>query len=188
MIRITAGKLKNRKLEVPNAARPLTDRIRLSVFDLLSDFTEDAKVLDLYAGSGVTGLEAISRGANSCTFIDKDEKAVKIIKANLKHCNLNDKSRFSVLKSSARRYLQNTKEKFDLIFLDPPFNQINRVDLDLISNTLTSNGIITARLPSNFTTERKKDIKMDTIEEVYKKKYGSSEVAFYRPKSATQTK
>lgn len=183
MIRITAGKLKNKKLEVPEVSRPLTDRIRISVFDLIRDFIPEASVLDLYAGSGVTGLEAMSRGASSCTFVDNNFEVIQIIKQNIQICNLSD-DQFRTEYVTASSFLKSIemKEKFDIIFLDPPFDSIPKLNLNNVATRLDKEGIVVARLPNNFTIERVEDIENKYLEEVYKKSYGKSEMVFYKHK------
>lgn len=179
MIRITAGKYKNSKLKVPDDARPLTDRIRLSLFDLIKDFTPDAKILDLYAGSGVTGLEALSRGGQSCVFIDNERKAVEIIKNNVRAANLGEGTLTEVIKSNAKSYVNKCKgeRKFDLIFLDPPFDRIFKLDINFLKDILAEDGLIAARLPKDLPRRVLVDSKM---ERVYQKNYGKSQIIFYK--------
>ena len=84
-VRITAGKAKNFTLEVPKATRPMTDRMKVRVFDILKEDIVNKRVLDLYAGAGSFGLEALSRGASSCTFVDASKNAVFVIERNIVH-------------------------------------------------------------------------------------------------------
>jgi 16S rRNA (guanine(966)-N(2))-methyltransferase RsmD len=119
-MRIITGTAKGKKLKTPiQGTRPLTDRIKTSIFDLVRDFIPNSNVLDLYAGSGSFGIEALSRGATSAIFVDTAKKAIDCIKENLLNTKLHEKAK--VIKAKVNDFLVQTPEKFDLIFLDPPF-------------------------------------------------------------------
>ena len=127
MLKIAAGKFRRHKLKVPikKGVRPIERRLRLQIFNYLADFVENAKVLDLFAGSGSFGIEAISRGAFKVVFVDKVAKAVYAIKNNLQKLHIN--SRAEVVKNDALKYLIKAKKlhhTFDIIFLDPPFDKL----------------------------------------------------------------
>ena len=83
MLRIIAGEKKGLTIEVPSSAKPITDRIKTSIFDLIRDFIEGAEVLDLFSGSGNFAIEALSRGANRAVIVEIDDRAVDIIKKNI---------------------------------------------------------------------------------------------------------
>src|SRR3989338_7204348 len=113
-MRIIAGKLKGKKLAPckTDSIRPAMALVRKSIFDTLQNFVEGANVLDLCAGSGVLGLESLSRGAKSLTLVDSDRESIRLIRKNLELCNVTAK----VLHASLPKVLNRLKdEKFDLI-------------------------------------------------------------------------
>jgi 16S rRNA (guanine966-N2)-methyltransferase len=125
-MRIIAGAFRGRRLHTPksNRIRPTIDRVREAVFSIISGQVRGAKVLDLFAGTGAMGLEALSRGANYCFFVDNGGEAVSLIRENVQLCAAQDSSR--VIKepvASAIRRLGSENELFDLIFMDPPYGQ-----------------------------------------------------------------
>lgn len=111
--------------------RPTSDRLRESLFNILGGSVRDARVLDLYAGTGALGLEALSRGAQTCVFVDNQKKALSVIRKNIASCGLESASR--VICWNLSRNLSCVKDHephFDLVFLDPPYSR------DLIPKTL----------------------------------------------------
>jgi 16S rRNA (guanine(966)-N(2))-methyltransferase RsmD len=127
-MRIIAGEAKGRILKTPTGrnTRPTDARSRETLFNILSDRVIDARFLDLYAGSGAVGLEALSRGAKSCTFIEQNAAAVNSIRANVKTLGWSEST--EVWQTSMRSALHRMREAaeysgtFDLIFADPPFD------------------------------------------------------------------
>lgn len=119
-MRVISGKARGRKLlSVPGeTTRPILDRIKQSLFDILRPTIQDISVLDLFAGTGAVGIEALSQGAGSCIFVDVEKKAVEVIKKNLENTGLSKLA--SVRHQDAFTYLRNTKNKFDLIYVAPP--------------------------------------------------------------------
>ncbi len=128
-VRITGGKARNFLLEVPKATRPMTDRMKVRVFDILREDIVNKSILDLYAGAGSFGLEALSRGAKSVTFVDASKNANIVLKKNVAHTGFLIES--EVVKEKVEEYLfgmvNSTEEKpsFDIIFLDPPYKLFN---------------------------------------------------------------
>ncbi len=125
-MRIIGGELKSRKISFPKTklTRPMTDRAKETVFNILGGLVPGKHVLDLYAGSGSLGLEALSRGAMDAMFVDRADWAVRVIRANLGDLNLGPKA--AVLQSDVFRAMDKFKKMrrfFSLIFVDPPFNQ-----------------------------------------------------------------
>ncbi|MFQ5965974.1 MAG: 16S rRNA (guanine(966)-N(2))-methyltransferase RsmD [Acidimicrobiia bacterium] len=116
-MRIIAGKAKRRSLRVPSQdTRPMTARAREGLFSSLGPI-EGARVLDLYAGSGSLGLEALSRGARSATFVDRSPDAVDALETNVRELSLGG----TVLASSVGAFLRRSSQTFDLAFVDPPY-------------------------------------------------------------------
>lgn len=128
-VRITAGKARNFTLEVPKATRPMTDRMKVRVFDILREDIVNRTILDLYAGAGSFGLEALSRGAKFCTFVDASKNADIILKKNVAHTGFLVQS--EVIKEKVQDYLfklvndKEEKHSFDIIFMDPPYKLFN---------------------------------------------------------------
>ena len=117
-MRVVSGTARGCKLQpVPGMnTRPTTDRVKENVFNLIQDHVRGAEVLDLFAGTGQLGIEALSRGAKECVFIDSAKDSVRLVQENLRRCGLAAR----VLQCDALGILK-SGEKFDLIFLDPPY-------------------------------------------------------------------
>jgi 16S rRNA (guanine966-N2)-methyltransferase len=132
-LRITGGTAKGRKLCSPKGAkdsiRPTSDRVREALFSILGERIADARVLDLFSGTGSLGLEALSRGAASAVFVDQSLQALELTRTNLHHCFASspvgllriDLSKAAGYASLARRLPHGSQ--FDLIFLDPPYEK-----------------------------------------------------------------
>lgn len=123
-MRITGGTFKNQILKSPKGeqTRPTSERLRETVFNIAQDYVEGKTFLDLFAGSGAVGIEAISRGASFATFIEKDRKALHALQENIKKLGLEDQSK--VFAGDVLTLLKRLKGKsFDLIFIDPPYEK-----------------------------------------------------------------
>ncbi len=143
-MRVISGTARGRKLKEPegHAIRPTTDMVKESVFNIIQFDIEGRRVLDLFAGTGQLGIEALSRGAASAVFVDASTDAVRLVRDNIKHLGFEDKA--TVLKSDAVAFLKNGG-KFDVIFLDPPYDTglLEKVLRNLIEfDMLKENGII----------------------------------------------
>jgi 16S rRNA (guanine966-N2)-methyltransferase len=123
-MRVIAGKYGGRTLKAPPGAatRPTSDRVREALFSILGARVVDARVLDLFAGSGALGIEALSRGAAEATFVDDAVPAVQVIRANLKAL----RAWGDVRKADALKFLAGAGE-YDLVFLDPPYRDAERL-------------------------------------------------------------
>ena len=123
MLRIITGTAKGKKLITleGEATRPTSDRIKEAVFSSIQFDLENRRVLDLFAGSGQLGLEALSRGAASAFFTDNAREAIDIVKKNAASCGFSDRCKYLV--SDWRNYIRKAsgREKFDLVFVDPPY-------------------------------------------------------------------
>lgn len=146
-MRIITGDYRGRKLETPktNDVRPTSDKVKESIFNIIAGNIPDAVCVDLFAGTGNLGLEALSRGAKKCYFCDNSNYSITMIKENIKTCRAEEHS--TVLMGDYQKTLARINEKVDVFFLDPPyktglyencFQQIR--DLDL----LAEEGIIIA--------------------------------------------
>ena len=120
-MKINSGRFKYRKLEIPESARPTTEKVREAVFSMLMGRVEGATVLDLFAGSGSLGLEALSRGAEYCVFNEGDRKNYKILRNNIENCKAEEIS--SSYNNDFRKALVLANREFDIIFIDPPYRE-----------------------------------------------------------------
>lgn len=122
-LRVIAGTARSLKLKtVPgDSTRPTTDRIKETLFNIIGNDVLDCTFLDLFSGSGAIGIEALSRGARECTFVEKDPKCIECIKDNLSFTKLDSRSR--VIRSDVLRFINNATncKPFDIIFMDPPY-------------------------------------------------------------------
>jgi 16S rRNA (guanine966-N2)-methyltransferase len=118
-IRVIGGSLRNSRIEVPDlpGLRPTTDRVRETLFNWLQPVVEGARCLDLFAGTGALGIEALSRGAAAVTFVEREPRLVAALKANLARL----KVAAEVVGDDAARWLRGRGQSFDLVLLDPPF-------------------------------------------------------------------
>jgi 16S rRNA (guanine966-N2)-methyltransferase len=122
-MRVVAGTARGRRLVAPEGrdTRPTSDLVREAVFSMLFSLgdVQDLAVLDLFAGSGALGIEALSRDARVATFVDEDASASSAIQANLAACGFTDRA--TVRREDVDRFLASTQERFDLVFVDPPY-------------------------------------------------------------------
>lgn len=169
-MRVISGKYKGKNLKGfdIDGTRPTMDRIKENMFALIQDYVPDSVVLDLFAGSGSLGIEALSRGAKECYFIDHNPIAIKTINDNVKSID-----GAHVIKSSYEEALNNFNVKFDIIILDPPYkdNIISEI-IDLIDkkNLLNENGLIVCET----------DYPLEINRKVYKvRKYGQKYIQIY---------
>ena len=118
-MRVITGTARGRRLKTPENydIRPTTDNVKEAMFNILQFDIEGRRVLDLFAGTGQLGIEALSRGAAEAVFVDADRDSIRIVKENLKNCGL----KAAVIQANALEYLR-TAGKFDLIFVDPPYD------------------------------------------------------------------
>jgi len=123
-MRVVAGAFKGRRLQAPRGTRtrPTADRVREALFSLLGDVS-GARVLDLYAGSGALGIEALSRGAASATFVERDGRALAALRRNLDAVGVE----VEVRRQDALRFLTSSAGAFDLVFVDPPYDSAVRL-------------------------------------------------------------
>ena len=171
-MRVISGKYKGLFLEGFNidGTRPTMDRVKESLFGIIQDYVKDSVCLDLFAGSGSLGIEAISNGAKECYFVDKNIEVIKILKKNL-----NKIDNAKVFNSSYDKFLKETNTKFDIIFLDPPykFNLINNaIDLIIEHDLLNDGGLIIC--------EYETEVIIDKFDLVKEKKYGSKYIKIYK--------
>jgi 16S rRNA (guanine966-N2)-methyltransferase len=123
-LRVVAGDFKGRRLAAPRGTRtrPTADRVREALFSMLGD-VDGARVLDLYAGSGALGIEALSRGAESAVFVERDAQAIAAIERNLAAVGVEA----TVVRQDVVRFLARADGAFDLVFCDPPYDSASRL-------------------------------------------------------------
>lgn len=120
-MRITTGKYRNHKIYMPRGIRPTQDKVRKAVFDILGDIS-GLKFLELYAGSGAVGLEALSRGASSLTMVESNRDSILAIKRNIEMLKASSCNLYHLEAEKGVKLLALDKKRFDLIFIDPPYH------------------------------------------------------------------
>ena len=174
-MRIVGGKYRHRLIVYPDDAthtRPTKDRVREAIFSAIGDIS-NARVLDLYAGSGAMGIEALSRGASHCTFVDISPIAIKTIKENISNLKI-DSSEYEIIKNKDIIAIESFKNKFDLIILDPPYEEGQYeliVDLLNKKDLLSENAIIVM--------EANRFIKLENIDYKKNKEYHYGEISVF---------
>lgn len=180
-MRVISGIAKGKKLKAPVGlnTRPITDMIKGALFNVWSARISCSKLLDLFAGSGSVGIEALSRGAQKVVFVDNSSEAIKVIKENLSNCKF-EKS-FQIYRNDVFKVLvllERNEDKFDLIYIDPPFTNetifykvmeaMNKADI------LEPDGILVIRTP------RKKELPaFNRLQEYRISNYGESSLHYY---------
>ncbi|MDO4743544.1 MAG: 16S rRNA (guanine(966)-N(2))-methyltransferase RsmD [bacterium] len=150
-MRVITGFARGKKLATlsDKSIRPTSDKVKEALFSAIQFDIEGRRVLDLFAGSGQLGIEALSRGCDSAVFIDNSQDAINIIKQNLKNTGLQSNS--VVFKSDYSDFLLNCKDNFDIAFLDPPYaSGVLNDALEKTSNVMSSYGIIICEHPTEF--------------------------------------
>lgn len=157
-MRVISGQAKGKRLKAPSGmgTRPITDMIKEALFNVWGTKVQGSVLLDLFAGSGSVGIEALSRGAIRVVFVDNSGEAIKVIKENLQNCGFDKDTqvyRSDVLK--ALELLKRHGERFDLIYIDPPFTNDKIFDsvmvvLDTV-DILKTDGIVVIRTPRKKT-------------------------------------
>jgi len=134
-MRVIAGSYGGRRLQAPAGldTRPTSDRVREALFSILGERVAGARVLDLFAGSGALGIEALSRGAAEATFVDSAQAAIRAVRANLEAIGVEAEVR----RADARRFLgaaSAAARQYDLVFLDPPYRLTGRLGGELTAS------------------------------------------------------
>lgn len=149
-MRVITGSARGRRLETLSGddVRPTTDRVKEAIFSILQFDIENRSFLDLFAGSGQMGIEALSRGAKSATFVDNKKEAIRIIKDNLNTTKLFDKA--TVVNMDSLGFLQYTDKKFDYAFIDPPYNSgLLQKAMENIAQVMNESGAVICEIPTN---------------------------------------
>jgi 16S rRNA (guanine966-N2)-methyltransferase len=177
-VRITGGELKGRSLVVPPGARPTEGRVREALFSMWGDRLEGARVLDLFAGSGIVGLEALGRGALTAVAVEESYRAVKTLEANAERLGerLLEIRRLS-LPAGLARLVEENAGPFDLVYADPPYNFGPYPELlEAVAPLLAPDGEVAAE----HTSRRELPIEAGPLTRVDVRRYGESAISFYR--------
>ena len=180
-IRLISGEFGGRILEGSGTDRthPMGERIRNAVFNKLSnelDF-EGLAVLDAFAGSGALGFEALSRGAQSVVFVERDRIAQKVLENNAKTLNVTNKSK--IVKAQISGWMSTITEKYDLIFADPPYHDTQLSTVKNILGLLKPNGLMVLSLPSRSEVPTELGVVV-----VDNRSYGNAAITYYRREDA----
>ncbi|MGB2599574.1 MAG: 16S rRNA (guanine(966)-N(2))-methyltransferase RsmD [Candidatus Omnitrophota bacterium] len=183
-MRIIAGEFRGRKIKQPESdqVRPTKDRIREAVFNIITELVPDANVLDLFAGSGAFGLEALSRGAKKAVFVEQGRENGGVIEENIKSLDVGDRAKViisDVFKSLEE--LKEEKETFNLVFADPPYlKSVAKKTLIKINHydILNHSGSL---IIEHHTGESLPDSEGD-VSIVKRKTYGNTSISIYRKK------
>jgi 16S rRNA (guanine(966)-N(2))-methyltransferase RsmD len=193
MMRIIAGTHRGRKIfSVPKDkfVKPISARIRQSFFDIVRPYVTGAVMLDLYAGVGTVGLEALSRGASKVVFVEKEGICVKTIEKNVESLGFAEKAK--VLKAdvlSGLKWLEHFSDYkgYDIVFMGPPYRTEENLPLSYSAETLrllVEGGIAAPKALIVVQHHKKEDVPTpDGLEHVRREKYGDTDVDFYRPAS-----
>jgi 16S rRNA (guanine966-N2)-methyltransferase len=186
MLRVVAGELGGRRLKAPagTATRPTAEKVRAAIFNILGAPADDLRVLDLYAGAGAMGLEALSRGAAHATFVDKDGGAARVVGDNVAALGVGERARVLRLDAAAAvRKLAG--ERFDWIFVDPPYgsDEVARV-LPLLGELLADGGVVVVE----HDRRREPEAQAGVLFRADVRKYGDTRVAFFHRHDVSEAK
>ncbi len=185
-MRVITGSAKGRQLRAAGeATRPITDRVKVSLFNILSTRVVNANVLDLFAGAGSVGIEALSRGARHATFVELDHAALRAIRENLQITRLAERG--TVIRQDVFKFIgqgagaPGAGEKYELIYIAPPqYKGLWSKTLEALDgrDLLAENGTIVAQIhPKEY-----RDLELGDLQLVDQRKYGSTLLCFYRRK------
>ena len=175
-LRIISGKFGGRTIQAPDGelTHPMGDRVRGSLLNIIGDEIKDAEVLDVFAGTGSLGLEALSRGAKQATFIERDRVANKILAENIQSLGVGEQAR--AIQIGASTWIEkNQGQYFDIIFADPPYNDLQLSTVSKLSGMLKPNGLMVLSYPGRGELPT-----VNGIVVVDNRRYGTAALAFYR--------
>lgn len=181
-MRVISGYLKGKKLfsVKGQTLRPTSDRVKEAIFDILQDQIQGRKVLDLFAGTGALGIEALSRGASCSVFVEQNRRSLEALRKNIGECKLSEKVEVIAREAKAGiKILEGRGKSFEVIFLDPPYGQgLARQTL----KTLSQSSIVA---PTTLVVaEHSLSEDLDSIpswQRIDGRKYGRTRVSFFRP-------
>lgn len=176
-MRVTGGTGRGRRLKVPagSGVRPTSDKVKQALFNILGQKTTNSIFLDLYAGAGGIGIEALSRGAQRVVFVDASRESVDVIRHNIEQAGFGERS--EVIASKAEAFLKKPSGKYDIVFLDPPY----AVELAPLLDLIASAGIVkpdTVVIAEHFKKQPSPE-RAGTLSLHRETKYGDTVLAFY---------
>jgi 16S rRNA (guanine(966)-N(2))-methyltransferase RsmD len=200
-MRVVTGEAKGRKLKAPKTTgtRPIIDRVKTALFDILSTRVEDARFLDLFAGTGSVGIEALSRGAASATFIEMSHSVLKLVRENLKITGLADRA--ETIHADAFKFLQsyatdsnsstgNTKQReYDILYVAPPqYHEMAARALGILDTSplVAESGLVIIQIHPKERTGVAA-VPLTRLELTDERKYGSTLLMFYEIKREHST-
>ncbi len=178
-MRVITGSARGVRLKTPDGlkTRPTSDRVKEALFSAIQFEVQGARFLDLFAGTGQMGIEALSRGAQSAVFVDEWKNACNLVRDNLQLTKLSDRAR--IVNQDYLSYLKNCRETFDIVFLDPPYaeifleNALNKIsEIDILSDR----GIIICERPA----EKQLDLEISGLQRCKDYKYGKTWITIFR--------
>lgn len=178
-MRVITGTARGVRLKTPKGekTRPTADRVKEAVFSIIQFETEGSRFLDLFAGTGQMGIEALSRGASHAVFVDEWKDACQLVKENLRLSGLSAKA--AVVQDHYLSYLQKCRETFDIVFLDPPYaeifleNALNKIsEIDILSDR----GIIICERPA----EKQLELEIPGLKRCKDYRYGKTWITVFR--------
>ncbi len=177
-MRIISGKYGGRNIKTPtkDSIHPMGERIRNAIFNKLMAEIEKSVVLDCFAGSGSVGIEALSRGAKKVYFVEKDRQAVKIIKENLELLGV-DEEYYKIIPTTIINWLEKTDLdfEFDLVFADPPYNNVQNNSVIAASEKLKQGGFLILSNPKGTD-----DLEIENFELIDSRTYADAKINFYK--------
>lgn len=179
--RIIAGKYKNLKLKIPLGIRPITERVKATLFDILDNNYSYKFVADLFSGSGNIGIEALSRNAAHVTFLENDSNSVKILLENLQRAQISEDS-YNIYNYDFDRFLRKSPNNtFDLIIADPPFNLITSIPIYKLKDKIVEGGVIVIKIPSGVNLSKLNSLKVFDL--IRLEKIGENTLIFLKSKN-----
>ncbi|RKY74087.1 MAG: 16S rRNA (guanine(966)-N(2))-methyltransferase RsmD [Candidatus Latescibacterota bacterium] len=185
-MRVIAGEARGRIVRAPKGlrTRPVTEKVKEAIFDVLGSQTEEARVLDLFAGSGSLGIEALSRGAREVVFVDTSPLAKEAIEKNLKMLQWESRAKVLCLESCvAIKKLAEKGERFDIIFSDPPYRE--RISVRILQE-VSGSGILAVKavVVTRFRKDEQIPDAVAGLSSIVQKSYGDSRVIFWAVRQA----
>jgi 16S rRNA (guanine(966)-N(2))-methyltransferase RsmD len=185
-VRVTAGTAKNIRIDIPKTTRPLTDRMKVRIFDILKRDIVDRTVLDLYAGTGSFAIEALSRGAKNAVLVDAAKQAERILKKNVVKTGFESKT--EVIRAKVDEYLEKAikrEDTFEIIFMDPPYKLFNTKKVFRMQNLINRaskllpldqkfKGVIIIKHPKRYPLEK---LDFDTLKIFETYRFGLNSVS-----------
>lgn len=179
-LRITGGEFGSRKIDAPDGTRthPMGDRIRTALFNKINTELDGAEVLDAFAGTGALGFEALSRGAKSATFVERDRIAQKVIAKNIQTLNVDDQAH--LVRSSVAAWLDTANTQlYDIIFVDPPYHDLQFSTVSKLFGLLKPGALMVLSHPGRSESPTKPGVVV-----VDNRSYGDATLTFFRREDA----